>query len=279
MNGVQRAIKYAAMAFALLLAAFILTVIIRTGLTLIGLTNNDTGSRKSMDFSNQYTDVTDLNIKTGAAELTIIPSDGFAVEAKNVSEEFACENREGTLIIEDKSNFHQAFGFLENNTHPEIILRFPRDFIAGSAEIEAGAGKVSIEGLSARGLVIKMGAGKLTCRSLSADHADIQGGAGSLEIKGATIDGLTLTAGVGEATFEGLLTGDNEFNCGVGKVTALLNGNPDDYQINITSGIGAVKINGQKYNDDVTINENAKNTMRVKGGIGEIDLNFHSDES
>ena len=57
-----------------------------------------------------------------------------------------------------------------------------------------------------------------------------------------------------------------------------INGKKDDYLINATSGIGSILIDGRSATGiDSTFrinNQNALHTIRVKAGIGQVNITF-----
>ena len=87
-----------------------------------------------------------------------------------------------------------------------------------------------------------------------------------------------MNTGIGEATFDGKIFESLDINAGIGEIDMRINGKRDDYAIDATSGIGSILIDGRSATGiDSTFrinNQNALHTIRVKAGIGEVNITF-----
>ena len=119
-----------------------------------------------------------------------------------------------------------------------------------------------------------MGAGDVTINTLTAmKSADIDGGAGRITIKGGTLNNLDLDMGVGQLNLTALLTGACEMDLGIGQTNLTLLGTQDDYRLDIEKGIGTVTVDGKKVSDFGS-SGNGENRIEINGGIGAICVDF-----
>lgn len=85
---------------------------------------------------------------------------------------------------------------------------------------------------------------------------------------------IDLDCGAGEMEIMGDISGDSKLNCGVGHVELRLTQEESNYDYDVESGIGEVKINDEKYyftNSNHHGND-AENTFDIKCGIGSIEV-------
>ena len=176
MTTAQKVIKYLAIAFAIFLTVSIIGGILGTVGVIGGLfTGEDlTGEMQTYSAS---TDVQNLDIVIKAADVYIKEGNTFSVESnlKNLK----VEERNGCLIIEDTTKVKaQLFG---SNTFKDatLTLYVPAGTVFENINLTTGAGRLTVDILSAATLDFKLGAGEVTIGSLVATKsADIEGGAG-----------------------------------------------------------------------------------------------------
>lgn len=272
MTSFQKVIKYAALALALLIVCGIISAIVNIGLGIVHFIDSDSVNANTKSDSYQFTDVSDLNIKVDAGVLDIRTGSGFAVEAKNVPQDFKCEVTDGVLTIRSEFSVHSFFPFWDNK-ESEIIVYLPKDFVAGTADINLSAGKTLIKGLSCDTLRIETGAGEFTADNITAKDCVYDGGVGNTEMNGVSFAGLDLKAGVGKVSIDGLITGNSRIECGVGELTLNINASADDYTLRLKTGIGKMELNGET----VTNNYNTgtgPHLLEINGGIGKAEITF-----
>lgn len=282
MNSFQRVIKYCAIAFAVVLAVGIISAIasaifaVASAVTGAGFSVNE--DKKLLDYEKDFTNVTSLNINHYTGELKIKTGDTFRVEASNVPEDFTTRVRgDGTLdIYESRNSFHFLwFNFNHNSWNSKITVYLPENFIAESAKIDSGAGKVDISALHADKLTISGGAGNIIAESLTADdEINIDGGFGNINFKNVNFKNTDFDCGFGNINVSGVIDGDCKIDSGVGNINMDLQGNADKYDFNVDTGVGTVRVNGEKIGDDYRSHNNADYSFRIDGGVGNINIDF-----
>lgn len=267
MNGFQKTVKYG----AIILAIFLIIAIIGAIMGALGVFGMflDGDSKVSEDLK-KYTmesNITDLEIEIGAAEFMIKEGDSFFVES-NI-ENITVKENGGTLKITEKSRL-----FNLKLKDAVLILYIPKGTVFKTVDITTGAGKLTSDALSADRVSFELGAGEVNIKELNAAlKAEIEGGAGAVTIGGGTLYNLDLKMGVGELKLTSALKGDCDLECGVGSVTVNLLGHKDEYSISVDKGIGTAKLDGQTMHGG-TVYGNGINKIDADGGVGEINIRF-----
>ena len=213
-------------------------------------------------------DVHSLNVEIGAAEFTIIEDDEFRVESN--LKYLTVEEKGGVLTIVENTKINVGLGY--NNA--ELKLYIPKNILFENADITTGAAKFNADTLSAKTLVLKTGAGKTEFDLLKvSESVKIKGGAGEISINDGTLNNLNLNLGVGKLNMTAELKGCSNLKFGVGQSDLTLIGDKSDYQLNITTGVGKVTVDGA--NSAAFANSgNGENTVNIKGGVGSTDISF-----
>ncbi len=135
----------------------------------------------------------------------------------------------------------------------QLKIRLPEGKKLTEFILDAGAGKVEVDGLHAEKLDLSLGAGRVELQNVVAtSEAKIDGGAGKVEI-------------------EAELLGRSEIDAGVGHLVLNLYGRETDYKVRVDKGLGTVKFNGSEMSDGSTHGD-GKNEIKIDGGVGAIDI-------
>ncbi len=212
-----------------------------------------------------------LDISINAADFTIEHRDTFGVESN--LKYLSITEKNGVLTIVDEARGNA------NYTNAKLTLYIPRDTVFDNVSIETGAAKMTAETLSTASLELELGAGDVSIKQLNVtSHADIEGGAGAITVSGGTLNNLKLQMGVGELNMTAALLGNNELDFGIGESNLTVLGSKDDYRIDIEKGLGAVTIDGEKVTDFGT-SGNGQHSLKIETGIGAVNLKFQETES
>lgn len=282
MSEFQKAIKYCAIGLAVVLVIVIISGIIGAVYSIFSVTSDRVSwgkgyEGKTVDFTDTFTGVESLDLDNVSGELTIRIGNEFKIEATDVSQGFEARvTSDGTLKITENEGIEFLFfkfkGF--NSTKSKITLYIPTDFVAREVKIDNGAGTLTIDQLNTGRLEISTGAGDIKGSNIIADEVEIDGGVGNLTLTNVDLRDAEIDCGVGDMEIEGKLTGENDIDCGVGSVELRLRGNLEDYELDIDSGVGSVRINGKKYKGSELINRGARHSIKIDGGIGDLDIDF-----
>lgn len=269
MTRFQKIVKYIAIALAVALIASILSGILGV-VGVFGLLGRSDAVAEDITAYPVSGAVTSLKMEIHAADLTVQTGDSFSVESN--LKELTVSQKDGVLIIREKD------GFLRNYNGAVLKLVIPRDFVFRSAELQTGAGRVQIDTLSAEDLSLELGAGEVRIGQLNASsEAEIEGGAGKITISGGTLYDLQLEMGVGQMNLTSALLGKSELNLGVGETNLNLLGTKEDYTVHVEKGIGSATVDGQQLENDTRYGA-GENRVELSGGVGAINVTFEEPE-
>ena len=271
MTSVQKAIKYLAMAFAIFLSVSIIGGIF-TALSSVSFIFSK-GEKDAVGEMQTYQvngEISSLEIEINAARLEIVQGDQFSVESNH--KYISVSSDSGKLRINETRRIASL-----SSEAAVIKLTVPSGFVFDEADIETGAGKVTIDSLSADILDITLGAGKATVENLVANsRAEIEGGTGLLTVNGGSLNNLNLEMGVGSLTFKSRIEGNSSLDLGVGEAKLILLGNREDYCIGIDKGIGEARLEGESMRDD-SVYGAGSNRLSIDGGVGAVNIEFSEE--
>ncbi len=264
----QKVIKYCAIAFAVFLIVSIVAAV--TGA--VAGVSYWFGDRKGeasgkMQTHNIGEKITALDIDIGAAELTVATGDSLSVESDSKDVTVRTEN--GTLIIQEESRWH-LFG----SRHAAVRLTLPKDAEFASIKLNTGAGRVSVDTLTADDISLNLGAGEVRIGTLNAGkRVEIDSGAGQLTVGGGEMNDADIDLGVGQAVITARLTGKCKLEYGVGECRLNLIGTRDDYRISLDRGPGSATVDGNSLADGAQYG-NGTTEVEIDGGIGALTVRF-----
>lgn len=270
MSGLQKAIKYGALAFAAFLIISIIGGIVG-GLALMAniFDNRDVINDTFTDL-NINTNYNSLDIDLISSNLTIKKGDTLKAETNNSNISIKQENNR--IYIKEKKT-----GWFTNITG-DLVIYVPTDLIFNDINIDSGAGKINIDFLIANQLELDLGAGNVKIDYLDVlKRGEVNGGAGEFSILNGHMNNMDFDLGVGKIVLTSNLIGTSKIDCGVGETNINLLGTKDDYQISIDKGIGSITINDESVNGN-TYYGNGINKVDIDGGIGSININFITND-
>lgn len=100
------------------------------------------------------------------------------------------------------------------------------------------------EGITLEEITISLGIGDVTLRELSVDEAELETGIGDLSVIDTAARDVELNTGMGDAEISGIPPATMELNTGMGNVTARLDCAPEECSWMLTSGMGAIQVDG-----------------------------------
>lgn len=268
MTTAQRIIKYLAIAFAAVLVIGIISGIVSLLDTLTGFTVSDP------DYIGEFTEtrydgeITELKIEVKAVEFEIKEGDVFSVGTDN---EHISHSLNGTTLTVKEDGVRLFSG----RSAGRLVLTIPEGYAFSVVEIDAGAGVMEIDGLSAEKVDFDLGAGEVIMKHLTVrTSADIEGGTGKVEITDADITDLDFDLGIGKVELKGKLSGNSKLDFGVGEAVIGLAGSLDDYSITVDKGLGSVSLDGKSVTDGRNYGS-GDSVIKMDGGVGSIEVYFY----
>ena len=273
MTTTQKVIKYLALAFAIFLAVSIIGGILGA-VGVLGIFFGDEVVTEDLKTYSVSGEIRHLELEIYAANLHIKEGSAFSVESnlKNLK----VTDKNGYLMVKDTTkNGHFGSEAFENAV---LTICVPKGTVFDHVDLSTGAGKVTMDTLSAKTLDFELGAGEVTISSLTAtDSADIEGGAGRITISQGALKNLELEMGVGQLNLTSQLTGDCRFDMGVGESNLTVLGKKEDYKLDLSKGIGGISVDGTAVSDYGSSGSGA-NKLEINGGVGAINIAFQAPE-
>ena len=279
MTEAQRIIKYLAIALAVFLTVAIIGGILSAvgvlGGIFLGGDRAETDATGDMKTYAVSSGISQLQIRINAADLTIKEGSAFSVESN--LKHLTVEEKNGCLTLKDITTIklngsHTYKGAV-------LTIYVPAGTVFDEIELTTGAGRVSAGELLAETVDIELGAGDAWIDTLVASKsADLEGGAGRITISGGALHNLDLDMGVGQLNLTAALSGECQLELGIGESNITLIGSRADYALDIEKGIGEVRVDG-KVVSDYGSSGNGTAEVEIHGGIGAIYVEFKEQET
>ena len=269
MTTFQKTIQYLAMAFAIFLSVSIIGGILSMVGLFGGFFSGDAVTEDIKVYS-VSSEIKSLEVKINAADLIIKQGESFSVESN--LKHLTVEDKKGVLLLRETKKFAHTY------TGAVLTLYIPADTVFQKVNLVTGAGRLTVDSLSASKINFEFGAGEVAINTLVAtSEINLDGGAGKITISGGALHNLDLDMGVGQLNLTSALTGESDFDLGVGESNVTVIGNKDDYKLDIEKGLGNITVDGTSVSN-IKGQGYGKNGIEVNGGIGAINLKFKEPE-
>ena len=212
-------------------------------------------------FEFKKSEVRNLSMDFGAAEVVLIEGDKYCIETRGLPEEcMNCYlNKEGTLVVSNTRRFNLNFWSHNRRSRivPRVLVTIPKDASVGKFRIGVGAGKFVSKTIS------------LNCESGNVDV-----GAGNIVLDGIFGGKINMRCGMGNLEFTGTITGVVNLDCGMGNMELKLKGDPAAYSYDAKVGLGDFRFNGEKKSGVCQVYNNQKlaNHFSVNCGMGSVNI-------
>lgn len=247
-----------------------------------------------IEIRNEYAavDVKGLSLDVGYADLLVQEETTDKIVVSTMRDEektasYSCELRDGILkvnpgnvdihisIFGGDKTFHK--GEMERDL---VMITVPYDMHFEEMEFCIGAGKAKFKNCSTtyERAEIEVGAGTVSMDNLMVEgHVDVETGAGTVELLDFKAASASVDCGVGKMSLRGAVDGNIDINCGVGFVEMDLDAVESNYNYEISCAVGTVLVNGSKRggmfaNQSVMCNADAKGKINMNCGVGKIEL-------
>lgn len=139
-----------------------------------------------------------------------------------------------------------------------LYITVPREkqFVSFSADM--GAGALEIDGLSAYELSLDVKAGKITAENIDSNYLEADCGAGQIQLQGS-------------------IRNEAEIECKLGSIMCTLPGEQDDYNYELSWGVGEVMLGNELYSGiskEAEMNNGSSRLIKADCSMGYIDIQF-----
>ncbi len=267
MKTTHKIIKYLAIALAFAIIAGIFASLISLTNGFSGLSFTINGSKTDIDKVLDGNESSLLYIEIAASKVNIRSGDILSGVTDNEYIDIKTEGNKLVAVERDHSKIK-----VNESSYLDITVPLGMEF--EKIVIITGAGDIYAEKLAAVEFKLRVGAGETVIDDLTVTKkADIEGGAGNLTVNNGIIADLDAEMGVGKAKMRAKLFGECDLESGVGSFELTLLGDKESYKFEISSGIGSVKVDGETVVGEKTLG-NGPAEIDISCGIGNVDVVF-----
>lgn len=235
---------------------------------------------------------------TGKVNLVENKTDKFEVEYSlyATDDKVVCEVKDSKLVVKinDEINFFNFdLGFINDDDLPYVTVYYPAGSEFDSINIDTSAGgffsedkvkaKLLFVDVSAGGVNIEnyegafeadCSAGGIEVRNCDLTDMNVDLSAGGIEMHNSKINGGKLEVSAGGVEGHGIeLLSDIDIDCSAGGVELELT-NGDDMGYRIDSSVGSIIIDGDKFKDEVNLNEDADIMISIDCSAGSVEISY-----
>lgn len=217
-----------------------------------------TSDTSASDSIASYSNIREIEGELFAGNIVVKAADGaeITVETEGISERlgFSSYEKGGTLYLKTKENLKEWSGMNVGT----ITVSIPKDMVFEEVSLDIGAGKLEVESVCADSFSVEAGAGEVDILYFDAREAELDCGAGSV-------------------TACGRVTGEMDVDCGIGQISLTLDGCEEDYNYEISCGVGEIVCGDRSYSGigrDEYVNNGAGKEMDIECGVGQIHIIF-----
>lgn len=266
MNKQGKLIKKLADILAVVLIVMIIGGILGATGILGGIITPTGGNVPTEELTLNPSDVYELDVEVGSAEIDLVISDTLRIEASQGC--FKLKNKNGRIRIEEKGNI---FSLAADR---RVTVYLPENFSFQKVSLETGASDITGELLNTEYLELDIGAGVITLDKLNVSKkAEIDCGAGEFILKSGTVSNLDFSLGVGNADITAELKSNADIESGVGELKLNLADGKENYTFNVETGLGSISYDGAAVKGE-TLLGNGGTKVKLEGGVGSVDISF-----
>lgn len=158
-----------------------------------------------------------------------------------------------------------------------ITMVIPSDMNFEEIDVEIGAGVMEISSLRTREMDAEIGAGELLINGMETEDFSAEIGAGRIEASQMVSRDVSITVSMGEGLYEGTASGNIDLECDMGNLELTLNEREKDFNYEIESGVGSIKIGGSEFTGlamERKVDNGARRECDVECAVGNIAIRF-----
>lgn len=260
-------------------------------------TDQDGGTQEKDTVTYPASDVKNLDFDLHACVLEILPAKGQEIELGIEENQSQIRYRlsDDTLTITGKYNSNVVWKLGKDGNAPVIRLYLPEGMSFDRVQMEIGIGEVSLAPLQAKEMILDVGAATCEMQGLTADTVTLSVGAGTVELETLETGVLLTDIGAGELTADEVMISDNAeisigmgstvitgtingnlcVDCGMGSIEMELAGAEEDFNYDVSSGMGNVEIGNSSFTStEKQINNGSIKNCEISNGMGSTEISF-----
>lgn len=195
-----------------------------------------------------------------------------------------CVQKGSTLKVSDDTDGH-IFRMTYGSSDAELTIRLPAGCAFSKIGMEIGASDMVMEApLVAEEAELVIGVGTLSGQRaeglIEAKKLNLEVGSGKAKLSGIKVGELTAICGVGTLNLGAVEMQEGELECGVGGLTVEVLGREEDFDYDISGGMGDVQLGGSNFSGlgySKAINNGAGKEIKIDCGVGEVEVSFREE--
>ncbi len=235
-------------------------------------------------------------IKTSFADIEFIESDSYGLEI-DMPEGYPDPEWKlngDKLTVDSSKDWAGISLFNFNFVSSSVKVYYPRGSAFEEVKLSASSGNIDAEINYTNEIEIRTSSGtieailngcgdikadassgniKLTNEGENAIKAEVETSSGSIKIDGNMWMDLEAEASSGSINVDAQLVGKTDIEASSGSVH-VNSSYGTEYGFNLKVGSGSIRVNGERYDDDIKFNDNADNVINVKTSSGSINLDL-----
>ena len=232
------------------------------------------GSQEAVQLSNGSVDKLVLQAAGCKVEIVSSETPDIYLAFENVKKVQAYQDV-GTVVVKAVRDTQLK----QESTDSVLRLYLPSQCRLEAAELEIGAGSLHIDSICAETLKVLVEAGKLTVEDMTGDSLEVTLGAGLVSLTQTQVQTAKFSVGAGSMQLSGMIHGDVEAECIAGELQMHLRGNESDYDYELHSVAGIIRIGEKEYagmNEQMHIDNNAEAKMDLDCIAGKVEVVYKS---
>lgn len=212
-----------------------------------------------------YSGIRKLDIDVTCLEVAVVKGEGseIVLDTNDISEKFMKDleirqkGEELKIEVKDRKSW-EKWAKNQYKSQGTLLVQIPEGMRFDEAALKIGAGILRADDIQASELDVEVGAGEVSLESFAAEEFDLE-------------------CGAGEAYVSGDASKEAKIECGVGSVTYTALGNQQDYNYELSCGIGELNVGDQSFSglgSEHKINNNGSRSMEIECGIGSVTVVF-----
>lgn len=193
----------------------------------------------------------DINV----ADITITNGDTYSISYQTRKKALipSYEIKDGTLYVKQASE--KTLHGLTNNASCTLMITVPKNTVLSQ-----------ITGKSA--------VGDFTMENTSAIQMDVSVNVGDTELTDVVLQQVTIGSDVGDISLEDVTFDIANLTSNVGDVDVTSDLSLDDFQMDLSCGIGEIEVNDNSYHEKYQSNVASEKSLTVSTGTGDIDISY-----
>ena len=209
------------------------------------------GSEKSLKNEKQEP-FTGISVDTDVMDVTIVQGDGYYL-SYDCSEKLVPKYsvQDGTLVVTQSGNNKITWGM--NNVSCDMQITVP-------------------EGTELDSLTIKSDVGDIEIDDVEAKNFDVTASVGDINVENAGMGESSFSADTGNITLTDCTYGNLTVDSSVGDVELTSGQSLEGYTLNLTTDVGSVEYQGEKYEHKYKVDGTNGKTITVKNSVGDVTI-------